>query len=178
MTVECEGIPYADTFAVEVRWVARRQGGRDIMVEVGVVVDFKKSTFLKNKIRDGTIEETVPVHKDLFEAIKAACDAASGDEAPDDDTELVEEAIDVVDTKGANVDEYTIAVACGALVLLVFVWRLYAWSSWGGSDDSASELHSVDMNALAAKIDKMEAEIKAVQGTLDAILALLKADNN
>jgi len=44
MTVEMDGIPYADVFAVEVRWVARRVGNRDLLVEVGVLVDFKKSS--------------------------------------------------------------------------------------------------------------------------------------
>jgi len=58
MTVEFDGIPYSDTFAVEVRWVARRQGSDDILIEVGVFVDFKKNTFLKAKIRAGTIEES------------------------------------------------------------------------------------------------------------------------
>jgi len=58
MTVEFDGIPYSDTFAVEVRWVARREGENDILVEVGVFVDFKKNTFLKAKIRSGTIEES------------------------------------------------------------------------------------------------------------------------
>lgn len=44
MTVEMDGIPYADCFAVEVRWVARRIGSRAIQVDVGVFVDFKKKT--------------------------------------------------------------------------------------------------------------------------------------
>lgn len=57
MTVELDGIPYSDTFNVEVRWVARRFGANDINVQVGLFVNFKKNTFLKAKIRSGTIEE-------------------------------------------------------------------------------------------------------------------------
>lgn len=59
MTVEFEGIPYSDTFAVEVRWVARRQGTNDIQIDVGLFVDFRRNVgLLKGKIRSGTIEES------------------------------------------------------------------------------------------------------------------------
>jgi VAD1 Analog of StAR-related lipid transfer domain len=51
-------MPYCDTFRVEVRWVARREGADDVQVEVGVVVDFQKSTLLRSKIQAGTIEES------------------------------------------------------------------------------------------------------------------------
>ena len=45
MTTDIVGIPYADCFAVEVRWVARRDGSSNcsIFVEVGLAIDFKKS---------------------------------------------------------------------------------------------------------------------------------------
>jgi hypothetical protein len=58
MTVEFEGMPYSDTFRVEVRWVARREGTQDMQVDVGVFVDFQKSTILKSKIQAGTLEES------------------------------------------------------------------------------------------------------------------------
>lgn len=44
MTVEMDGIPYSDSFAVEVRWSARRVAGNDIAVEAGVFVRFTKSS--------------------------------------------------------------------------------------------------------------------------------------
>ena len=44
MTVEMDGIPYADVFAVEVRWAARRVGANDIAVDAGVFVRFIKSS--------------------------------------------------------------------------------------------------------------------------------------
>ena len=44
MSYEVSGIPYADCFAVEIRWVVRREGASDLRVEVGVFVDFKKQT--------------------------------------------------------------------------------------------------------------------------------------
>lgn len=84
LTVEMDGIPYADCFAVEVRWVARR-AGKDLAIDVGVFVDFKKSTMLKAKIQSGTIAETKPMHVSLFDAAKEACGA--GDDGEDGDAE-------------------------------------------------------------------------------------------
>lgn len=179
-----DGIPYGDTFVIAVRWVARRLGERDIIVEVGVEVDFKKSTLMKSKIRSGTIEETVIAHKELFEVVKAACIAASGEEAAEEEeAEAMEEVIETVGAaKGAatllGLDQSTvITAACGALILFVFMWRFYAWVARGSrEEDALEELYHADLAALGSKIDKMEAEIKAVQSTLDEILALLKAN--
>jgi hypothetical protein len=44
MTVEMDGIPYSDVFAVEVRWAARRTGCNDITIDAGVHVRFIKSS--------------------------------------------------------------------------------------------------------------------------------------
>lgn len=44
MTVEMDGIPYSDVFAVEVRWAARRVGANDITIDAGVFVNFIKSS--------------------------------------------------------------------------------------------------------------------------------------
>ena len=44
MTVEMDGIPYSDVFAVEVRWAARRVGTNDISIDAGVFVNFIKSS--------------------------------------------------------------------------------------------------------------------------------------
>lgn len=70
MTVEMNGIPYADVFAVEVRWVATNVADRVIEVEVGVSVDFKKNSMFKGQIRSGTEEETGAIHLALFEEMK------------------------------------------------------------------------------------------------------------
>jgi len=78
MTVEMDGIPYSDTFAVEVRWSARRVDQNDIAVDAGVFVRFTKSSMFASKIKSGTLKETSPIHLDLFEVIKKAI--ASGEE--------------------------------------------------------------------------------------------------
>lgn len=43
MTVEIDGVPYSDSFAVEVRWAARRLKEKDLAVDAGVFVRFIKS---------------------------------------------------------------------------------------------------------------------------------------
>lgn len=44
MTIEMTGVPYSDCFNVEIRWVATRSGQNDIAVQVGLFVNFVKST--------------------------------------------------------------------------------------------------------------------------------------
>jgi VAD1 Analog of StAR-related lipid transfer domain len=71
--VNCEGIPYGDAFAVQVRWVARRESINNIRIEVGVFVDFIKGTILKSRIESGATAETGTMHKKLFDDIRATC---------------------------------------------------------------------------------------------------------
>lgn len=79
MTVEMDGIPYSDSFAVEVRWVARRIGNRDIVIDAGVFVRFMKSNMFANKIKNGALSETKPIHLDLFDVIKEAISSVKSD---------------------------------------------------------------------------------------------------
>jgi len=79
MTVEMDGIPYSDSFAVEVRWVARRIGNRDIVIDAGVFVRFMKSNMFANKIKNGALSETKPIHLDLFDVIKEAISSVKND---------------------------------------------------------------------------------------------------
>jgi len=79
MTVKTDGIPFADTFQVEVRWVATRIGcdskihNNDLRVQVGLYVHFLKSSMLSTKIRDGTITETTKTQTSLFQNVKKVC---------------------------------------------------------------------------------------------------------
>lgn len=70
-----DGVPYSDTFVVEMRWVARRHGDNDLDVKVGLEVDFKKNTMLKSQIKAGTLAETTNVHVRMFDAIRRLCGA-------------------------------------------------------------------------------------------------------
>jgi hypothetical protein len=175
MTVEFEGIPYCDTFAVEVRWVASREGLNDILIEVGVFVDFRKYSVLKKPIRSGTVEETTPIHKNLFEVVKAACIAAGGVqdvEEEEEEKEAKAKAIEPEAGMALRLDRYTIG-AVGAIVVFMFVWRFLLSS---GTSRSA-EILSVapgDIEYLGERIDQLEVQLKTVQSTLDDILAALK----
>lgn len=188
MRVEFEGIPYADTFAVEIRWVATRDGEDDIKVEVGVEVDFIKSTFLKGKIRSGTIEETASVHRNLFEAVHATIAANSGVEP----VELVESIgrvesneIEAVPTKSVSLlgnwvtDNYVMA-ACGVLIMLAFLWRSF-WRGAGSHNTLGTAYFTAnsanDIEALGTKIERLEAEMAIVRETLSEILSLVKSKN-
>lgn len=198
MTVEFEGIPYSDCFAVEIRWVARREREQDLKVEVGVEVDFRKTTFLKSKIRSGTIEETAVVHKELFRAIAKACAAAKGDVAVEEEIETPEEeeavisppAIETMDMKGRalqllwNVSwdlfDNSTVLGCGALVLLLCFWRVLLRNR-GVNNDAVVEVPLLsspalgeEVAALRSRIDGLEAELKAIHGTLQEILVVLK----
>jgi hypothetical protein len=140
MTVEFEGIPYSDTFAVEVRWVASREGLNDILIEVGVFVDFRKNSFLKKPIRAGTIEETTPIHKNLFEVVKAACIAAGGVQDVEEEKEeegVKVKAIEPEAGMALRFDRYTIG-AIGAVVFFMFVWRILLSSGTRGSTEILS----------------------------------------
>ncbi len=44
MNVETDGVTFGDTFTVVIRWVATRVGKKDLQVQVGLHVNFKKST--------------------------------------------------------------------------------------------------------------------------------------
>ena len=45
-TVDIDGVPYSDSFAVEVRWAARRLKEKDLAIDAGVFVRFTKSNML------------------------------------------------------------------------------------------------------------------------------------
>jgi len=70
MTIKMDGIPYADTFVVEIRWVGRRVGAQNLQLDAGVFVDFKRSSMFAKQIRNGTIEESKPTHANLLQCVK------------------------------------------------------------------------------------------------------------
>mmetsp|Transcript_4784 Transcript_4784/g.6216 ORF Transcript_4784/g.6216 Transcript_4784/m.6216 type:complete len:435 (+) Transcript_4784:78-1382(+) len=85
MKVKMEGIPFADCFDVQIRWVVTRLGEKDeLSIQVGLFVNFVKQTVLAAKIRSGTTEETTKTQLSLFEAAKMACSNASHGMIPED----------------------------------------------------------------------------------------------
>lgn len=176
MTCEFDGLPYSDSFSVELRWVASRDGANDILVEVGIFVDFKKSmlNMIKQKIRSGTIEETTPVQKKLFETITEACVAAGGEGVEEEVTEQEVPVVKPPDTSAnlsapESFEKYAI-VAVGIVVLWAVLWRFFSRSS-RATDFS---MLSGEMENISRRMDQMESEIRLVKDALNEVLALLK----
>lgn len=182
MTVEMEGIPYADCFAVEVRWVARRVGSCDIHVEVGVFVDFKKSTMFAKKIRAGTLEETKPVHHKLFDSAKALCMKEGGEPVATAEEEEEEEAnpetevesksayLGILSSAKDVVMENKIMLLAGLVGFLL----LRLLPSFFGRGASTSPDESAILNQ---RIDELHEEMREMRQTLDEILQILKEKN-
>jgi hypothetical protein len=84
MTIDMNGVPFSECFVVEVRWVATRSGKNDLNVQVGLFVNFIKSTILAGKIRSGTTEQTTQQQMVLFGKVQQAC-GATAEEVQDQD---------------------------------------------------------------------------------------------
>lgn len=173
-TSEIEGVPYSDTFAVEVRWVALREGTDDIKVECGLFVNFKKNTMFKKQIQTGTIEESTPAYVDLFKMIQAVCVAPGG-------MEIVEEVetVEVEQTRkeGMSISELLrtlqenpnllhIVSIVGPLLLFVF-YRLFLAHPTTARVAANSEM-------VIQRLDVLEAKIEALQSSIQELLRALK----
>jgi hypothetical protein len=190
MTVEMNGIPYADCFTVEVRWFARRTGSRDINVNIGVFVHFKKSTLFASKIRAGTITESTPVHHAVFERAKAACREAGGEvvsgmEEEEEEEELVVEVekpknafLDtLVNWKDTFVNDVSSDMKIRLLAGLVGFFLLRFITSLFRRRARSSTLQD-DVAALGQRIDDLHKEMRDIRNTLDAILKVMKEGNH
>lgn len=178
--VEFEGIPYSDTFAVEIRWVATKEGDRDIVIEVAVEVDFKKNTFLKSKIRAGTLEETAPIHKNLFEAIKSKCAAISGVERLPSESELsiVKDSVEPCPPQSPPIENMLGLSSSRSIVLTSGIVILFA--IWWYSFSRIPEIHTSvlqptnDVGVLLSRIQHLESEIGLVRETLSEVISILR----
>ena len=162
MTVEMEGIPYADCFAVEVRWVASRLDGKDISIEVGVFVNFKKSTILKRKIQAGTLEETTSTHESFFDYARKACIAAGGEDLPEEDEETQH--------RRPSRSKLTVPVIAYA-ICLVALFYLYRFYSTGDTAFNERALSSDE--EFRTRIQALEEELADVKKTLERVVLLL-----
>ena len=71
--VEMDGIPFASSFNVQIRWVVTNRGGNMIGIQVGLHVNFVQQTLLASKIRSGTTEETTKAQRSLLKAALEEC---------------------------------------------------------------------------------------------------------
>ena len=176
MTIEFEGIPYSDTFAVEVRWVALREGTDDIKLECGLVVDFRKKTFLRSKIQSGTIEESTPVHKSFFATLQAACVEAGGMEVGEAEEPEVneQEKAEAANAPGLSKsvqaikeNPYLIHIAAVAgPILLYIVWRFFVMPRSVVAPHAEPQLVDILIQRLAS----LEAKVDALQSSMDELL--------
>lgn len=173
-----DGIPYADTFGVEMRWSARRKGTNDVIVDVGLHVEFKKNTLLKKQIKSGTIAETTPIHSRLFDEARKVC--SIGGEGAVEPEEEEEKAIVQKEEKGMlevllemlPIDKNALFGAAGAAAIFL-AWKSFSFLFFRGKRTSSAG----DDTDLHGRIDQLQAEVRLVQASVDQILALLKENN-
>jgi len=78
MMVETEGVPFANAFHVEIRWVATKDDEtNDLQIEVGLFVVFTKSVMLAGQIRSKTKSSTTKMQSGLLSCMKEACCGAN-----------------------------------------------------------------------------------------------------
>ena len=180
MTICFEGIPYSDSFAVEVRIVASRQGS-DIKYECGLAVDFRKSTFLKRQIQAGTIEESTPVYKNFYRIVKEACIEAQGGEVDQTEVEEAEEAEIAVEAPTAGFptsigDLRQNPLILGAICFLflsIVLRRLFASKTAPDSFPDGANVQ-FEMDLIVGRMDKLEDQIARLQATMDQMILLLQ----
>ena len=185
ISAEFEGIPYADTFAVEMRWIATRIGRKDVMVKVGLFVNFKKTTMMKSQIKSGTTIETKNVHLRLFDAVKRAC-MSPGDDESDNDKEEEEEEETERDTAELgllsclgpfsdyiDLGQFSSYIGGSKIVSLVgvaalfFAGRYLTQAIFGNSGKS-------DIERLEITIQELRNEVHALHESIDSMSLLLK----
>lgn len=188
MTVDIDGVPYADNFSVEVRWAARRM--RDgIAIEAGVFVRILKASIFTNKIKSGVLNETPQVHLDLFEVIKKAI--GSSDDSAVSEQELkkhddsTKASTDIGETETANIktslnfeaivlqiiatfssltpSQQVAMFVAASFVTLYFVGKgIFRNNSSRGTDD------------FGQRVDELSNEIREMKIILERILASIE----
>jgi hypothetical protein len=179
ISVTFDGIPYADTFGVEMRWSARRKGTNDVMVDIGLHVEFKKNTLLKKQIKSGTIAETTPIHGRLFDEARKVC--SIGGEGGVEPEEEEETAIVQKEEKGMlgvvlemlPIDKNALFGAAGAAAIFL-AWKSFSFLLFRGQRTSSAG-YAADLHG---RIDQLQVEVRLVQESVNQILDLLKEKNN
>ena len=165
MCVTFDGIPYADTFAVQVRWVATRKGEEDVSIQVGLFVDFKKATVLKSQIRNGCLSETKNVHNRLFEAVAVACAVPAGELLERKDEEVKDDIsgklMSLLSTIPLGKEIFIYAVFYSLMMLSSFLF--------GGKSSDAAEI-----KLLMSKVDALQEEVKSLQDSIMVLTSLVQ----
>ena len=169
MCVTFDGIPYSDTFAVEVRWVATRKGERDALIEVGLFVDFRKSTMLKRQIREGTLSETKNVHNRLFEAVRSACTGVELTEPEVEDEKREDKKTNPVVLAQFMALLSTLPHGKEVFIFVVFFILMRLSSFLFGGRNS-------DVQLLLSKVDELQNEVLYLKESINLIVSALEAN--
>eukprot|EP00980_Cylindrotheca_fusiformis_P023807 scaffold11032_cov122-Cylindrotheca_fusiformis.AAC.8 len=178
--VTFDGIPYADTFAVEVRWVATRKGKKDVKIQVGLFVDMLKTSMLTSKIKAGVVTETKSIHNRLFEAVRVACSVPGEDlesDPEDEADDLNTSDAPMSDKKGGNgivavLIKMFQSLSFGTKIVLVaacpgILYLLLKFSPLGKRNNPS--ISPGDLEELIRQINEMRGEMKELQKSVDAI---------
>jgi hypothetical protein len=125
-----------------------------------------------------------PVQRNLFEAIKAACIAASGQDvdatAEEEATQDVKDDVEVkalaAGTANTALPQSSNLLVGFAMITLYVLWRF--WVRWSNSTGATfASTKSLDLQHLGRRMDDLEVEIKLIQTTLAEMMELLKAQH-
>eukprot|EP00804_Cyclotella_cryptica_P000020 CCRYP_013707-RB/>CCRYP_013707-RB protein AED:0.02 eAED:0.02 QI:909/0.83/0.85/1/0.5/0.42/7/1835/920 len=188
MTVEMDGIPYSDAFAVEVRWSARRDGENDIIIDAGVHVRFLKSSMFSKQIKSGTLTETKPIHLDLFERIKLALSSDKDNESELEVEVNDEPSLELNPTDMKNERKSSDLLHITGLVQSISGYVLSSRKSvqvfffgvsfiavaWALTRDVSSNHSDLAIADLSRKVDKLNSELDEIKSLLSSILLLMK----
>jgi hypothetical protein len=91
-TIETQGVPFSDSFNIQIRWVVTRVEKDKIAIKVGLFVVFLKKILISGKIRAGVTQESLKQQLDLFRSVKSALGGPSVEESIDEQYGLGEDA--------------------------------------------------------------------------------------
>ena len=204
MSLSFGGIPYADTFRVEIRWVVRRSGLKDLNVEVGCFVNMIKSNLFSKQLKSGTIQESKPVHEHLFMAVKKACYQLKGS----DDSGVDEDIIDNTSQNESRMDDRntpmteptsvnkpfflglalsyiqetfnvghqtaTLVLACIILISAYVVFSLFFRHEIPDPVTNTDETCQMDIQNIAEKLNKLNSDMDKIREQLHQVISLIE----
>lgn len=91
-TIETEGVPFSDSFNIQIRWVVTFVEKDKIAIKVGLFVVFLKQILISGKIRAGVTQESLKQQLDLFRSVKAALCGLTAQESMHEQYGLKEDA--------------------------------------------------------------------------------------
>lgn len=173
MSVQTEGIPYGESFVVSVRWAATRMGKlkHSSKIQIGVYVNFLKSTIFEGKIRSGVVESTLQQQSHLFETFKNACSNTLGDIIGEDEDQA--EVLQDTEAKPVksrqNVNTFLVEFLNPKVLFPVFLSVLIMYF-WGRKNISGDVLLLTQVEDIKSTLQTLIREIQGLQKEAEAAL--------